>query len=264
MNNREYNRESWEEIKEQRARKAKDHRNRMSRLFSKETAESVKNTKIYGVDAKFNENTNSNDKETIIEIIDTDTVSAASIYKDKEKVALLNFASYKHPGGGFLKGSMAQEESLCHESNLYSVLACFSNTYYAWNYKNLNRVMYRNRALYTPNVVFRDKEFTCDVITCASPNRKASQRYNFTTEGENSEALRERIKFILDIAREEGVQTLILGAFGCGAFGQNPTEVSKIFKEYLETTHKCFERVVFAIPDGKNNNLKEFKNTFKM
>ena len=70
------------------------------------------------------------------------------------RTAVLNFASYKEPGGKFIDGSRAQEECLCAESYLYNVLKRFQH-YYDWNkHRHLDLAMYRNRALYTPNVVF--------------------------------------------------------------------------------------------------------------
>ena len=68
---------------------------------------------------------------------------------------------------------------------------------------------------------------------------------------------------MLDIAKYNDVDTLILGAYGCGVFGQNPKEVAEIFKECLNTTHKsCFNKVIFAIPDGRDNNLQAFEKVF--
>lgn len=95
------------------------------------------------------------------------------------KTAILNYASYKHPGGYFLGGSPAQEEALCHESNLYPILLSFDNTYYAWNKKNLNRALYLDRALYSPDVVFEKggKQKKADVITCAAPNYRTAHRF---------------------------------------------------------------------------------------
>ena len=58
-------------------------------------------------------------------------------------------------------------------------------------------------------------------------------------------------------------ETLILGAYGCGVFGQDPRQVANIFKLYLKNINCSFERVIFAIPESPNNkNLKEFKKVF--
>ena len=92
-------------------------------------------------------------------IAPTDTVSAIFQYTSEQdgKIAALNFASYKHPGGMFIKGSSAQEESLCHASFLYNVLKEFEDSYYKENRKNLNRSLYTNKALYSPNIKFFNK-----------------------------------------------------------------------------------------------------------
>ena len=102
----------------------------------------------------------------------------------------------------------------------------------------------------------------CDVITCAAPNKSAAQKYCSVSNRENTEVLESRIKFVLDVAKHNHVETLILGAYGCGVFGQDAYEVASIFKKYLETSHKCFRQVVFAIPKGKNNNLEAFRKVF--
>ena len=84
------------------------------------------------------------------------------------------------------------------------------------------------------------------------------------SDKENTEVLQSRIKFVLDMAKVNNVDTLILGAYGCGVFGQNPTEVAEIFKECLNTSHKnCFSKVIFAIPKGRDNNLQAFEKAFR-
>ena len=103
----------------------------------------------------------------------------------------------------------------------------------------------------------------CDVITCASPNKTASQKYCGVSDEENSKVLRDRIDFVLKIAKDNLVENLILGAGGCGVFGQDPYEVAQIFKELLTTKYKCFDKVIFAIPDKKGENYIAFKEVLK-
>ena len=67
---------------------------------------------------------------------------------------------------------------------------------------------------------------------------------------------------MLDIAKENEADLLILGAYGCGVFGQDAREVAETFKEYLDTSHKCFGKVVFAIPEGRDKNLEVFESIF--
>ena len=199
------------------------------------------------------------------EVIFENTDSVSSVFKhagpDTGTVAVLNFASYRNPGGKFLEGSSAQEESLCHESFLYNVLSkC--DSFYDWNNSNVNRGLYLNRAIYSPGILFaRDgRETMCDVITCACPNKIPAVRYHSFTAEENSEALRQRIAFIKDIAEDNAVDTLILGAFGCGVFMQDPEEVAHTFSEtFRESTVK---RIVYAVP-GENRNANVFRKCFE-
>lgn len=228
--------------------------------YRSEIQESIKNTTAYSQDAKFEET--GTVSEQVVELINDDSVSAVFHYAiPTQRTALLNFASYKNPGGRFLDGSSAQEEAICHNSILYPVLSSFEATYYAWNRNNLNKGLYRDRALYSKDIIFfRDKDIVkCDVITCAAPNNSVGLKYQSFTHEDNSNALKSRIHFLLDIAHEQQVDVLILGAYGCGVFKQSPTEVATTFKEYLNE-HKYFKKVVFAIPAGKS---RENYNTFK-
>ena len=204
--------------------------------------------------------------DTEFTLVDKDSVAAIIRRPLNENIAVLNFASYKNPGGKFIEGSSAQEESLCHASFLYNVLASVS-MYYEWNNEHKNRGLYENRAIYSPDVLFqkgKDKR-CCDVITCAAPNITPSRKYNWgVTDEENTEALKSRIKFVLDIAVDQKRETLILGAFGCGVFGQDAEEVANIFMDYLTTTHKMFKKVIFAIPKGfHTENYNKFEKVFK-
>lgn len=199
--------------------------------------------------------------DTIIRLESLDSVSAVLKYAGlSSKTTVLNFASYKEPGGMFLQGSKAQEECLCHESTLYNVLRKFDSTYYTRNRKALNRALYQNVALYSPDVYFeRGESFVkCDVITCAAPNfATASNLYNVSKE-ENKSVLESRIKFILYVAAVQQVDTLILGAFGSGVFGQDATEVAEITMKLLKRYNGVFKKVVFAVIDEKSANYKAF------
>ena len=233
------------------------------------------NTKKYNPDYKFNDindNIFNNHIAQNIQLLDTDSVTGAYLInyatKNEDKpIALLNFASFKYPGGMFMKGSTAQEEALCHESILYNVLRKFNLTYYSDNrilcsrYKDIAN-MYINRGLYTPNVLFihNNEKFYCDVITVAAPNNR-----NFDTPKEiNYKKLHSRIKFVLDIAEDNNIKTIILGAFGCGVFKQNPEEVANIFKKLLIFGNYSFNNVYFVIPNNINNtNYSIFAKVLK-
>lgn len=260
-----YVKEYWSD-KNIRAKQAKLHTEEMQRKYINEILYSVNNTQIYRKDFRI-EVSQRNETQTGIIVIDADTVEATSKWNEG-KTAVLNFSSYKNAGGMFLNGSKAQEECLCHASFLYNVLASYTQAFYEWNNQHKNKALYLNRALYSPDIVFEYNEsvFKCDVITCAAPNKSAAQKYQNVSDDENTKFLRERIKFVLKIAYDNNVETLMLGAYGCGVFGQNPTEVATIFKEYLSTDfNRCFKNVIFAIPKSStNNNYTAFENVFNV
>lgn len=252
-----YVKEYWEN-KEQRAIKAKKHTELMGKKYRDEIERSTNNTKVYGDNFKYTQN--SEFKPGLIKLDAIDSVSG--IFKHtKGKTCVLNFASYKNAGGMFLNGSKAQEECLCHESFLYNVLSKFKNTYYKWNIEHKNKALYLNRALYSEDVIFikEGKSIKCDVLTCAAPNKSASQKYCNTSDKENSEHLEDRIKFVMDIVKENKVDTVVLGAFGCGVFGQDATEVANIFKKHL----KGIKGIVFAIPKGRDGNYNKFDKCYE-
>lgn len=256
-------RENWND-KEKRAEQAKKHTEEMEQVYGEEIKASVSGTVIYDVDFQSSK-THSCETRITVEAADSVTSVFTHAKECQNRMAVLNFSSYKNPGGMFINGSKAQEECLCHESYLYNVLSEFVTSFYDWNNKHKNKALYLNRGLYSPGIVFckEGKSVSCDVITCAAPNKSAAKRYQGVSDQENTKVLRSRIKFVLDIAKENRVELLILGAYGCGVFGQDAKEVAQIFKEYLETSHKCFEKVIFAIPKGRDKNFEAFEDVFE-
>ncbi|WP_278735603.1 TIGR02452 family protein [Anaerotignum lactatifermentans] len=111
----------------------------------------------------------------------------------------------------------------------------------------------------------RDGEIVlCDVIACAAPNKTVALKYcgNVVTEKTNLMELQKRILFVLNIAAKNNVDTLILGAYGCGVFGQSPIEVAKVFKKLLSVYRPC--QIIFAIPQNDSNkNFEVFQDVFK-
>ena len=242
--------------KESRKVDAKRHHEKMVQDRLWEIKDSVRNTKIYSqvVD---DVDTYTNKPENYV--VNMDTVSAVLEYgTDSDKTVVLNFASFKNPGGGFLDGSSAQEEALCMESTLYEVLSDPDLAdYYTYNNKHKNRALYENRALLSPGVVFErgDVIKQASVLTVAAPNRKAYMEYMCdATESDNLEALRDRVKFVTDILNTNQVEVAILGAFGCGVFGQDPTVVAQLFKDNLRTS--AVKKVIYAVID-KGGHSKE-------
>lgn len=228
---------------------AKENLEYVKKYYSDEVLHSRKMTRVYDSNAKFNL-IEFNQKPNI-QLVQKDTVSALfeDITEKDGHVGILNFASFKNPGGGYLNGSYAQEEALCHVSTLYSVL-CSQSRFYNVNIHRLNNFLYTNRALYSPDIVFFPEDYDkyADVITCAAPNRKAALKKGVSEE-ENEEALKSRIEFIYNIANENQIDTLILGAYGCGVFGQDPKKVASFF---LECAPGKVNTILFAVPKGSN------------
>ena len=157
----------------------------------------------------------------------------------KEKIGVLNFASAKNPGGGFINGAMAQEESLAASSTLYRTLTVHEE-YYREN-RAQRSMMYTNYAIYSPDVVFfRDgrfqlveKPFKASVLTLPAVNMG-----QVLLKGEDSaeaeRVMRRRMKLALAIFARQGARNLVLGAYGCGVFRNDPKKIAAWWKELLE------------------------------
>lgn len=178
-----------------------------------------------------------------------------------QKIAVLNFASGTNPGGGVTRGSTAQEEDLCRCSTLYPVLntPALQNAYYNRHY-NRNRPFYTHTTIYSPAItVFRDDTnpekdllksnwFSVDMLTCAAPNlRRAEQSGIVIDQGKLKTLFRERAEQILSVAAHHGAEVLILGAFGCGAFRNDPKLVAEAFEQALQSYGGYFKAVEFAV-----------------
>ena len=238
------------------------HTKRMEHQYSRLIENSVKHSKIYTnyIPSKKDKEETPKNSKIILERLGT--VDAIIKYRGEnpdKKIAALNFANYNIPGGGFIYGAIAQEECLCQDSFLYNVLTAGHLKKY-YNYNNakihINKCLYENRAIYSPSIRFFDKEsgegYSCDVISCAAPNYNSAKMQGVTKE-ENIAALKSRIKFVLDIASAEKAEILILGAFGCGVFGQDAATVASIFKEYIKKYN--FTEVIFAVIPGPNADV---------
>ena len=226
--------------------------------YSDEIKECVMNSVIYSPNSVFTNKKESGNPQ--ISFLNTGTVEAAFECSPEQygKMCLLNFASYKNAGGMFLEGSSAQEEMLCHSSYLYNVLNTFEN-YYSVNRTRLNKGLYHNRAIYSPNIRFFSKDGSssklCDVVTCAAPNRSLIRYGNFTSD-ENLKVLKDRCQFLRNVVEEHSPDTLVLGAWGCGVFGQIPEEVCQCLYDAFSTS--SIPVIIFAVP-GNDQNALVFK-----
>jgi len=217
-----------------------------------------------------------------------------------EHVAALNFASAQIPGGGFMRGALAQEEAIARSSGLYPCLARFEDIpgmIYQVNrgLEGMYRGFYTSNALFSPRVpVIRQDDFAaellnepfqCSFITMPAPNA-GSVRVRIDKALTNNQHMRlqntineiksylneilyDRIDRVLAIACENGCDALVLGAFGCGVFRNDSFIVAEIFHKLLTEKYKtCFQEVQFAIyvPNGKvceDWNYCAFRETFQ-
>lgn len=185
----------------------------------------------------------------------------------KGKVAILNFASSKNPGGAWRSGANAQEEALCRSSNLGIELEKHME-FYELNRKNLNNGLYKDGVIYSEDIIFF-KSDDClktpkvgDVITCAAPNAGAALRKSVAKEDINK-IMYKRIEQVLITAINHDVDILALGAFGCGVFRNPPEFVAEAMMNLLHTYNKYFDKVVFPLVSRFDKNYVIFKNVIQ-
>lgn len=201
-----------------------------------------------------------------IKLIDLDTVSAGIQYAhlNKYNTAVLNFADAETPGGLVTIGASTQEECICRCSNLYASLTTpyCREQYYDYNKRNYNNGKNTDAVIYSEGVTcfknaryeLLDREVCFDVITCPAPRTPMSEK-------EAMKTYIPRIKMIVFSAIEHNAKNLILGAWGCGAFGQNPFVVAQAFLKVIEDYGGYFENIIFAIPDsGVDGNFAVFQD----
>lgn len=192
----------------------------------------------------------------------TQEVAHRLVKEDVKDLVLLNFASGRHVGGGFLRGSKAQEEDLCRCSGLYNCLLT-QPEYYRVNQEGDR--YFSDYVIYSPNVPWFRKNsnempgeiFLASVITSPAPNTSKLKN----KEG-IEEVLRRRAGIILAIARDNKHRNLLLGAWGCGVYGNSPALVASIFKEWLhDQRFSSFDTVTFAVycPGSDKSTFNTFK-----
>jgi uncharacterized protein (TIGR02452 family) len=199
-------------------------------------------------------------RETRFEVVNETTLSAARrLVEAGHRVAALNFASAKNPGGGFLGGARAQEESLARASGLYACLAGHEMYEY---HRAQHDPMYTSWALYSPDVpVFRDDDgdlldepYLCSFITAPAVNAKVVLARDRSRRPQIEAAMRERVGKVLAIAAAQGHDALVLGAWGCGVFGNDPEQIAQFFWYDLTGPFRgTFARVVFAVLDWSDD-----------
>ena len=202
------------------------------------------------------------------------------------KVGVLNFASASNPGGGVKNGSFAQEESLCRCSTLYPCLT----TEELWNkfyypHRKASNPLHNDDIIYIPDIyicrsddgLFKKGIFgKVDIITCAAPNLREAPSNRYNSYGRAIDKVDidddklfdlhvKRALAIINVAKENKIDILILGAFGCGAFRNNPYVVAEAYHKVLEQEAINFKEIEFAVycRSFEDENYQAFKSYFK-
>ncbi len=203
---------------------------------------------------------------TVTDVYNTDVVTCAyAAYRRCEandKICILDFASYTHPGGGFERGAMAQEESLCGSSALFPVLYNFRKIYddrRNKDPKNKYANAYQDDFFYTVGMPFwlgsKRQECFIDVMVMAAPNRSALPKDADSEVVDHM--LRNRMKKIFLYPAMQGCSILILGAFGCGVFKNDPAMVAKEWHHLTEKYDGLYSKVIHPVTD------KQMYDTFR-
>lgn len=186
----------------------------------------------------------------VVEVTGESTLEAAGRVGDGG--AMLVFASARKPGGGFLTGARAQEESIARASALYACLTRVPE-FYAHHRRDPD-LRYSDRVIYSPGVpVFRDERgelldtpYRTAMLTVAAPNLGAIRRNQPGRAGSVPAVLHARARRVLEVAAAHGHRRLVLGAWGCGVFGNDPDVVAGAFAAALSQVDR-FDHVVFAV-----------------
>jgi len=201
------------------------------------------------------------------------------------KIAVMNFANAFHPGGGVVSGMSAQEECLCRTSTLYPLLSRMTlrNSFYKHHY-DMNTPKASDSLIYTEGVIVcktdedlpkrmpKSDWITVDVITIAAPDLRSKSNANIPlvdggTCMNDAELFGYHVKraiHMLTCAAAKKADILVLGAFGCGAFQNNPEVVAKAYKIALQEFPKVFKHIEFAVYCRPEDSLNydTFKKVF--
>ncbi|MFF9241199.1 TIGR02452 family protein [Streptomyces sp. NPDC014801] len=208
--------------------------------------------------------------DTRIEVTGESSLQAASRLAHRP-VAVLNFASARNPGGGHLNGAQAQEEALCRASALYTCLRRAPEFYD--HHRTHRDPFYTDRVVHAPAVpVFRDERghlldepFRAGFLTAAAPNAGVVLRTAPERAAELPGALAARAERVLETAAAHGYRHLVLGAWGCGVFRNDPAHVAEAFRGLLAPGGRFADRfahVVFGVPARTGDTRAAFERCF--
>lgn len=186
-------------------------------------------------------------------------VAAERLAREGLRPVALNFASAKHPGGGFLNGAIAQEECLCRASALYASIR--DNPMYAFHARQSDP-MYSHYAIYSPEVpviktddgVPLTQPYLCSFVTSPAANAGVLMERTPDRAAELEAVMAQRIEVVLTIMAGHDHEAAILGAWGCGVFRNDPTMIAGLFHDALNGPFRgVFARVVFAVLDWSDD-----------
>ncbi|MEV6329010.1 TIGR02452 family protein [Streptomyces sp. NPDC051909] len=243
-------------------------------LLAEPLAAALSGTRLYGPGPV--PVTPGTDRTTTLAVTGESSLAAARRMlreKPDERVAVLNFASARNPGGGYLNGAQAQEEALCRSSALYTTLLR-APEYYE-HHRAERDAFYTDRVIHSPAVpVFRDERgglldepFAVGFLTSPAPNAGVIRRRTPELAHRVPAALAARAERVLETAVAQGYRRLVLGAWGCGVFQNDPAEVAGAFKVLLTGDGRFarhFDEVVFGILDRTRDRatLGAFRRVF--
>ena len=246
-------------------KEAMDQSVRQSILIS--PAEGERLLKAWRLEAYEEGRANGSQPETRVKNISTVEAIRILAAEGKNDIGVLNFASAKNPGGGFLNGAKAQEESLAVSGTLYPTLIAHEE-YYRENRAHRS-MMYLDYGIYSPEVVFfRDETFrltdtpvAASVLTLPAVNMGQVIQKGESVE-EAKQVMRRRMKLALAIFAEQKAKHLVLGAYGCGVFQNDPKEIAGWWNELLEEgMGQHFASVFHAVLDHSRDGacIKAFQ-----
>jgi uncharacterized protein (TIGR02452 family) len=209
---------------------------------------------------------------TVFELVNETTLSgiARVLSRGQGPVAALNFASARNPGGGFLNGSHAQEESLARSSALYASQLRAGEFYE--RHRASSSMMYSDAMILSPDCpIIRDDDGRlldepqmASFITSAAPNAGAAAGKRREDLSAIPDVFRRRSEYVLALAASQGYRQLVLGAWGCGVFRNDPEVVAESFASHLRHGLWAgrFDRVVFSVLDtsASQTTFKAFQS----
>jgi uncharacterized protein (TIGR02452 family) len=235
-------------------------------LLADDIAAAVAGTRLYSPDDPVATAVQASGRSALEVTGETTLAAARRVGGD---VACLVFASATKPGGGFLNGAQAQEESVARASALYACLRA-APEFYAFHHRRAD-LCYSDRVLYSPAVpVFRDDDgvlltrpYRVSFLTAAAPNLAAITASQPEAAAAVPTVVRTRSARVLEIAAAHRHRRLVLGAWGCGVFGNDPAVVAEAFALALERA-RWFDRIVFAVHDRQPGTpvFREFAHVF--